>query len=96
MDHLFILLVMAAGAAVLAWNFVPSARERMRGWSTMWEAAFMAAFPVASEFVDAFKAEQVFWAGYLPDNVWKWVVPAMALWFMFKRVKTNTGWGDAK
>ena len=92
MVHLFVLLLAVAACVVLAWNFIPSVREKMRGWTTFLEGSMMASFAVTGEIVDAFKADQSFWSGYIPEYAWNYVVVAMAAWFMFKRVVTRTPW----
>ena len=36
--NLFLLLIVVGIAAAVVWNFVPSVRDKLKGWSTILEA----------------------------------------------------------
>ncbi len=90
MTPVLIVLIIAA-ALVLIWNVVPPVRERLRGWTTVLDAAVFAALPFIAELIDAFA--ETGWRSFIPKEHWPYIVAALALWFMFKRAVTRTGLG---
>ncbi len=94
MNPIFILAVCLALLAVIAWNIVPSLRERMRGWTTVAEAALAAAIPFIGNLVDAF--DDTNWQIFVPKEVWPYVIAGLAVWFFFKRLVTKTPVGTGR
>ena len=92
MSIVFVCLTIVALIAVLAWNFVPGIRERLRGWTTLAEAALAAGLPFAGNAIDAF--EQTDWKTYIPENAWPYIIAGLAGWFVYKRVVTSTPVGE--
>ena len=92
MNNIAILIVIAACALVLAWNFIPSFRERMRGWSTIVESTLGVILYYFGLFSDALTEAQQ--SGYIPEN-WVQYVPFVLLaWIVLKRFQTTTPLGD--
>lgn len=91
MTGLFILTGVCL-AAIALWNLVPAVRERMRGWTTITEAAIAAALPFIGNAVDAFQDTD--WKSYIPQETWPYVIGGLAAWFIFKRVVTTTAPGS--
>lgn len=94
MNTIFVLIIMAAVLAVLAWNFVPPIREKLRGWTTMAEAALAATLPFIGNTIDAFGETD--WKAFMPHDAWPYVIGGLAGWFIFKRAVTNTAAGSSK
>lgn len=92
--NFFIIALVLVAAAVLAWNFIPAVREKMRGWSTVIEAVSAASFVAADAAVQAFQMESEFWSSVVPEGAWQYVSIGLALWFIFKRAITSTGLGE--
>ena len=92
MSIIFICVVVLAVIAVLAWNCIPGIRERLRGWTTMAEAALAAGLPLIGNTIDAF--EQTDWKAYIPETAWPHIIAGLACWFIFKRVVTTTPVGE--
>jgi Mg2+/citrate symporter len=83
-----LVIVGVAIAAVIAWNFVPSIRERMRGWSTVAEGAIGVLLTMAGVFVDALQEAQRL--GYLPPWALKYLPAIFFAWMIWKRFITTT------
>lgn len=92
MSIISICLVVVAALAVLSWNFVPGIRERLRGWTTMAEAALAAGLPFIGNAIDAFELTD--WKAYISENAWPYIIAGLACWFIFKRVVTSTPVGE--
>ena len=92
MSIIFICLVAAVLVAVVAWNFVPSMRERLRGWTTLVEATLAAGLPFIGNAIDAFELTD--WKAYIPESAWPFIIAGLACWFIFKRVVTSTPVGE--
>lgn len=83
------ILIIALGL-VLAWNFIPAAREKMRGWSTILEGLMATVFTYFGNFAEAIQEAERF--GYLPENVnVERTVPLILFaWLVLKRFQTST------
>jgi hypothetical protein len=92
MSSIFVALVVIAAVSVVAWNTIPVFREKMRGWSTMAEAAIAGALPFVGSGIDAF--QETNWREYINNDAWPYVITALAGWFIFKRVVTTTALGS--
>jgi len=85
-------ILLAVVALVLAWNFVPSLREKMKGYSTIVEGTLGTIFTSFGVFGEALEEANV--AGYIPDN-WSSYVPFILLgWIVVKRFQTKTPVGE--
>ena len=84
---IYILLALAV-VAVVAWEFVPQLRERMRGWTTIATSAVVAAVPLAGEVLDVLQDTQ--WREFIPEGAWKWALAAFAGWAIIKRIQTRS------
>lgn len=84
------IILSAAVVLVIVWNLVPSAREKMRGWSTIIEGLMATVFTYFGNFAEAIREAQQF--GYLPDNVnVERAVPFILFtWLVLKRFQTKT------
>jgi len=85
---IFIVLITLFVAAVIVWNFVPSVREKLRGWTTVLEGFLGGAIYFYGQFTDALQEAQK--AGYIPSQIVSYVPIIVLLWFVFKRFKTTT------
>lgn len=97
--YLFLTFLIAVFfAAALAWNFVPAAREKMRGYSTMVEGLGAALIGYASYAADWYGAlveslEGSPYREYLPDNLATYVPLAIVIWAVIKRIQTTSPLG---
>ncbi len=94
MNPIFIVAIGLALAAVIAWNFVPSIRERLRGWTTVAEAALAGALPFIGNLIDVF--DDTNWEMFVPRDAWPYVIGSLAAWFFFKRLVTSTAVGTGR
>jgi hypothetical protein len=80
------ILLIACGL-ILAWNFIPTFRNRMKGLSTIIEGivgTVMYYFGVFGEAIQDMSD-----SGYIPDN-WQQYVPFVILgWIVLKRFQTT-------
>jgi len=87
---LFISLVVLA--VVLAWNFYPPFRDKLRGLSTIIEGLIGVVLSYVGILGGAL--EEANSLGYIPDN-WQVYVPAVLLgWVVLKRWQTTTRLGS--
>lgn len=87
MLYVWIALVAAVLAAVLAWNFYPPFRERLKGWTTILEAALGGIIYYAGVATEAIQEAQK--AGYIPSQ-WVGYLPYLFLaWMIVKRLQTK-------
>ena len=89
---LFVCLAVVLFLAACAWNFIPSWRTAMRGYSTMIEAGFGVFMSLYGELAGGIQDAQA--AGYLPPQIATYVPIALFLWFLLKRVGTSTPVGQ--
>lgn len=85
------LILFAAIVLVLAWNFIPAFRKKIRGLSTVFEAllgAGLTFFGVLSDVVADLKGQ-----GVLPDNVEMYVPYVIIGYIILKRIQTTTAVG---
>ncbi len=92
--NLFIIVLFIAGAGILAWNFIPAIRERLRGLTTVLDGAVVVAMPLIGEAIDVFQSTS--WREIIPSQYWPWVLSALGLWMIYKRIKTHTPVGEAE
>ena len=88
LSTIYMLTLVVICGVILAWNFVPSFRERLRGWSSVAESVIAAvslyvgiASDTLTDLVDQ---------GYIPENYMTYVpffLLALGIW---QRVKTKT------
>lgn len=74
--------------AALVWNFVPVVREKLKGWSTMLEAAIGASLYGLGILSDAIQEAQK--AGYLPSQIVGYAPYVIFAYIAFKRWQTKT------
>lgn len=77
---------------VLAWNFVPFIREKMRGTSTIIEVILAGVTYYGGLIYDVIQEAQS--AGYLPAGFEAYVPMFFFGWMIFKRVTTRTAVGE--
>lgn len=92
MNNLAVFIVIAACALVLAWNFVPAFREKMRGWSTIAESTLGVILYYFGMFSDALTEAQQ--SGYIPANWVQYVPFVLFAWIILKRLQTKSPIGD--
>lgn len=83
-------LILIALGLILAWNFIPAVRQRMRGWSTILEGFMATILTYFGNFAEALQEAQQL--GYLPENVrFQDAIPAILFaWVVIKRFQTKT------
>lgn len=85
---LFVCLAVVLVIAAVLWTFVPALRDRMKGYSTIVEAAFGIAVSVFGELAGGIQDAQA--AGYIPPQLATYVPIALFIWFLIKRLGTTT------
>ena len=91
---MFIFTLIAVCVVILAWNFYPPFRVKLRGLSTIFEGVLATAMHYFGVFAGAM--EDVQNSGYLPEN-WTFTqyIPFIILtWIIVKRIQTSTGVGE--
>lgn len=88
MTALFIFVVALAVIAVLAWNFYPPFREKLKGWSTIIEAILGGGIYYFGVATDALQEAQK--AGYIPSQWLGYLPYVFFAWMILKRVTTST------
>lgn len=89
---IFVILAVIVAALIIAWNTVPSFREKMKGWSTVLEAVLATAVYWYGQVSDALVEAQH--AGYLPSQ-WVGYLPyVIMVWMILKRLQTTTPVGS--
>lgn len=84
---LFILAVVIFGIVVALWNFVPSWRDKMRGYSTVVEGVITIAVGIFGQVSGAIQDAQA--AGYIPPNLAAYVPFVLLAWFVVQRLRTQ-------
>jgi hypothetical protein len=85
---IYVAVLVIACVAILVWNFVPSVRAKLQGWSTIAEAVIGAFMFYFGQFAGAIQEAQT--SGYIPSN-WAQYVPFILLaWVVIKRIQTAT------
>ena len=91
---LFGILALIGIIVVVVWNFVPSMRDKMRGWSTVIEAGgafvYWALGQLTGGLQDAVNA------GYVPAWLVGYIPVIMLVYIIWKRFITTTPVGGAK
>jgi hypothetical protein len=77
---------------ILAWNFIPAFRTRMRGYTTALEGSIFATIPFIGDAIDALSETE--WKSFVPEWAWKYCFAAGAFWFVWKRYDTKTRVGE--
>lgn len=89
-----LIIVGAALLAFLAWNFIPSVREKMRGKSTIIETLTTASLFYSGILADA--ANQLVADGLIPAE-YKHYIPGIVFFYLVvKRLQTTTPVGGDK
>ena len=84
---LYVVALIVACVAILAWNFVPSWREKLQGWSTIAEGVIGVVLYYFAQFAGAIQDAQS--AGYIPSNVAQYVPFILLAWVVIKRFQTS-------
>ena len=85
---LYVATLIVACVAILAWNFLPTWRAKMQGWSTIAESVIGAVLYYFGQFAGAIQDAQQ--SGFLPPQLLE-VVPFILLaWVFIKRIQTKT------
>lgn len=79
-------------AGILAWNFYPPLRAKMRGWSTILEGILGTGMYYFEIFSGALQEGQE--AGYIPENIEQYVPFVILGWILVKRFQTKTPVGQ--
>lgn len=85
---ILVILLILFVVAVVVWNFVPSIRKKLRGWTTVLEGAVGSLIWLYGNITDALQEAQK--AGYLPTQLVSYVPVIILVWLVIKRVHTNT------
>jgi len=89
---LSIIVLVVICSIILAWNFYPPFRSKMRGLSTVIEAVIGGSLYYFGILSDALQEAQA--SGIVPDN-WAHYVPFVLLtWVILKRFQTTTRIGE--
>lgn len=83
-----IILLIIVIALVVAWNFYPPFRAKMRGWSTIAEGFLGTILYYFGMFANALKEGQE--AGYIPEDLVRFVPVIVFAWIVMKRFQTKT------
>jgi hypothetical protein len=59
---------------ILAWNFIPAFRTRMRGYTTALEGSIFATIPFIGDAIDALSETE--WKSFVPEWAWKYCFAA--------------------
>lgn len=89
-----ILVLILAIALVLAWNLIPSFRDRMRGYTTVAENLLAGGLYYAGIINDSIADLKS--AGWLPENVERYLLGALIVYNIVKRWQTATPLGGDK
>lgn len=84
---LFLLAVIVFGIVVALWNFVPSWRDKMRGYSTVAEGVITIVLGIFGQVSGAIQDAQN--AGYLPPQLATYVPFVLLAWFIVQRLRTQ-------
>ncbi len=79
---------------VLAWNFIPAFREKMRGYSTIMETLAGASLYYSGILAEA--ANQLVADGILPADYKHWTPAIVFAYLVIKRMQTTTPVGGGK
>jgi hypothetical protein len=85
------IIILVVLAAVLAWNFVPAIRDKMRGVSTVAEAGIGGLLYVTNIAGEAIREAQS--AGFIPDGIEYWVPYIVLAYIVAKRFQTRSSVG---
>lgn len=88
-----IILILAV-ILVLAWNFYPPFRKKLRGYSTILEGLLGTLMTYFGVFTDAIQEARSL--GYLPENIEQYAPLIIFAWVILKRVQTKTAVGGSK
>lgn len=95
MNFLALSVLCAVAALVVAWNFYPPFREKMRGWTTLFEAVIGSGFLLFDGLAETLQADATAWSAVITEDVWPYVTLGVVLWFgAFKRWITTTALGQ--
>ncbi len=75
-------------AIILAWNFLPGLREKMRGSSTIVETILGVSLYYMGILGEAF--EQLVQQGYIPEGYEFYVPAVLGVYYIIKRLQTKT------
>lgn len=79
-------------AIVAMWNFIPSWRAKMKGYSTIAEGVIALAMGVFDKVSGGIQDAQA--AGYIPPQLLSYVPIVLLVWFIAKRLVTTTAPGQ--
>lgn len=88
MGLLFVILVIVALGAVLAWNFYPPAKAKMAGLTTAAEAILGFVLTLFAQIGEGL--QEAVKAGYVPKEILPYIPVVIFAWFLFKRIKTTS------
>lgn len=89
---LFISACIVAGIVFILWNFVPSLREKMKGYSTVVEGLMMTVIGFLGQITGAIQDAQT--AGYIPPQIAAYIPFVFLIYFVLKRFGTTTPIGQ--
>lgn len=86
--NILTLILVVICLVILAWNFYPPLRERLRGWSTIAEGIIGTVLYYFGVFSEAISEAEA--SGYVPEG-WQQYIPFVLLaWIVVKRLQTKT------
>lgn len=88
MGTLFVLVAVVVIGLIVAWNTVPSIREKMRGWSTIFDTVAITALTYFGMFTDGLS--EAYKMGYIPKDWYVYVPVVLAAGIIVKRLMTKT------
>lgn len=90
MSYAIIIIVLFI-IVVLIWNFVPSIREKMRGYSTIVEVVVATVMQYFGMFAEALQEASA--SGYIPENYAQIVPGIICVYLVAKRFQSRTAVG---
>lgn len=99
MTTLLTFLIVLVALLILMWNVHPPTRARLRGFSTIIEAAVMAVVGVVTQLTGYYgqiveALEGTPWRDYVPDNIGALIGYLILVWAIIKRLQTTSPPGE--
>jgi len=90
----YIIALVVACMTILVWNFVPTVRERLRGYTTILENVLAGAMIYFGYATDAL--QDLVDKGYIPENYMMYIPFILLAGGIWARIKTSTPVGKQK
>lgn len=87
MGALFLFVCFVAIVAVLAWNFIPDLRQKVKGWSTVLEAGLAGGLYLFDQVSQGL--QEALKAGWVPKEMITYLPLVFFAWVILKRFQTK-------